>query len=174
MKLPHPRKLRQGAAPFDRHVTGINYGLLDQLVIYAVRRAQISIYEELEPILSPLALTPPRFSSLVLIEQNPEILQSDLARIIGVGRPAMVAIINFLAEQGWIQRQSHDGDGRANLLILTSKGRTHLAKAKKLIAQLDQRWTSTMSNEERISLMALLDRLGPPGACAAAEPADLV
>lgn len=162
MQLPHPRKARVNSTPFERHVAGINYGVLDQLAAYAVRRSQIAIYEELERVMTPLKITPPRFSSLVLIEQNPGVLQSDLAKLIGVGRSAMVSIIDFLEAQGWLKRESHDVDRRSNSLMLTAKGRTHLARAKALIWELDQGWTSALSASERQTLIALLDKVGPP------------
>ncbi len=162
MNIPRPRHLSANQAPFERHVRGVDYGILDELASYAVRRAQIAIYEELDRELAPLKITPPRFSSMVLIEQNPGILQSDLARIIGVGRPAMVAIIDFLQAQGWLRREAHDGDRRANHLQLTPAGRRHLARAKELLASLDRRWTASFTDADKQTLVALLDRLGPP------------
>jgi DNA-binding MarR family transcriptional regulator len=143
-------------------VPGVRYGILDELAGYAVRRAQIAIYEDLDRVLTPLKITPPRFSSLVLIEQNPGILQSELATIIGVGRPAMVAIIDYLQAQGWLRRQAHDGDRRANHLVLTPKGLTHLARVKDVMAELDASWTSRLTVSERRTLMALLAKMGPP------------
>jgi DNA-binding MarR family transcriptional regulator len=162
MRVPRPRPARAGAQPFNRHVPGVRYGILDELTGYAVRRAQIAIYEDLDRVMAPLNITPPRFSSLVLIEQNPGILQSELATIIGVGRPAMVAIIDFLQAQGWLRRQSHDGDRRANHLVLTPKGLTHLARVKAVMAELDDAWTSRLSAAERRTLTALLDKVGSP------------
>lgn len=164
MAIPRPRKTRKGAPPFDRHVPGINYGVLDQLTGYAIRRAQIAIYEELDRELAPLKITPPRFSSLVLIEGNPGVLQSELARIIGVGGPAMVAIVDFLQAQGWLRREAHDGDRRANHLVLTTKGRTHLERVKAMMKALDDRWTARLTAQERATLTALLDKVGPPPA----------
>ena len=164
LPLPRPRKLRKGAAAFDKHVPGIRYGLLDELAGYSVRRAQIAIYEILEREMTPLRITPPRFSSLVLIEANPGILQSALANIIGVGRPAMVAIIDFLQAQGWLQRRAHDGDRRANHLVLTTRGLAHLARVTALMTELDLGWTARLSATERQTLMRLLDKVGPPPA----------
>lgn len=162
MPIPRPRKTRNGAPPFERHVPGIDYGVLDRLSGYSIRRAQIAIYEELDRELAPLKITPPRFSSLVLIERNPGVLQSELARIIGVGRPAMVAIVDFLQAQGWLRREAHDGDRRANHLVLTTKGRAHLERAKALLLELDERWTSRLTAAERATLTVLLDKVGPP------------
>lgn len=162
LQLPRPRKQRKGAVPFNKHVPGVDYGVLDELAAYAVRRAQIAIYEQLEAEMAPLQITPPRFSSMVLIERNPGILQTELAQVIGVGRPAMVAIIDFLEAQGWLRREAADGDRRANCLALTPKGRAHLARARERIVALDQGWTSALSARERQTLMALLDKVQPP------------
>lgn len=162
LHLPRPRKVRVGAQRFDRHVPGIRYGVLDEIAAYQVRRAQIAIYEELEPVMSELALTPPRFSSLVLIDQNPGVLQSDLARIIGVGRSAMVAIIDELEQHGWLQRQQHQSDARANHLELTPAGHAHLERAVAAVMALDRRWTQQLSPAEKAQLVDLLGRLGPP------------
>jgi DNA-binding MarR family transcriptional regulator len=142
-------------------VPGVRYGILDELAGYAVRRAQIAIYEDLDRVMSPLKMTPARFSSLVLIEQNPGILQSELAVILGLGRPALVAIIDFLQAQGWLRRQTHHGDRRANHLVLTARGLTRLARTKVLMQELDDTWTSRLSVAERRTLVELLDKVGP-------------
>ncbi len=86
----------------------------------------------------------------------------ELARIIGVGGPAMVAIVDFLEAQGWLRREAHDGDRRANHLVLTAKGRAHLERAKALLLALDERWTSRLTAAERAALTELLDKVGPP------------
>lgn len=172
MRVPRPRQLRRNASPFERHVPGVRYGVLDELAGYAVRRAQIAIYEDLDHVMTPLQLTPPRFSSMVLIEANPGIRQSDLATVIGVGRPAMVAIIDHLQSQGWLRREVHAGDGRANHLVLTRKGLALLARAKVMMLDLDRRWTQGFSEHERRTLITLLDRLGPsPAAKPGEDPA---
>ena len=46
---------------FVAHVPGIQYGVLDSLVGYAVRRAQIRMYETFIVALEPWGITPPRF-----------------------------------------------------------------------------------------------------------------
>ena len=39
---PRPRKVENPRKPFERHVPGIRYGMLDDVVGYAIRRAQIA------------------------------------------------------------------------------------------------------------------------------------
>ena len=50
---------------------------------------------------------------------------------------------------------------RANHLVLTTKGRAHLERAKALLLALDERWTSRLTAAERATLTVLLDKVGP-------------
>ncbi|MBK9704319.1 MAG: MarR family transcriptional regulator [Betaproteobacteria bacterium] len=161
---PRPRKVENPRKPFERHVPGIRYGMLDDVVGYAIRRAQIAIYEEFDRELLPLKITPPRFSSLLLIENNPGLTQTQLAELIGVVRSGMVALIDFFEAEGWVRRDGKAGDRRAYHLRLTSKGAAHLAVAKARVAALEDRWSSRLTRAERRTLLALLDKVGPPRA----------
>ena len=64
---------------FVPHVSGIDYGPLDKLVGYAIRRAQLVIYEDfmqaLAPILEELGLEldgPPEMGELLQVIQTPQ------------------------------------------------------------------------------------------------------
>lgn len=163
-KPRRPERTQSQRAPFERHVPGINYGLLDEFVGYAIRRAQIAIYEEFDRELAPMKITPPRLSSLLLIEGNPGLTQTQLAELIGVVRSGMVALIDFLEAEGWVQRDGKAGDRRAYGLRLTAKGRAHLARVKTRIAALEDRWSSALTPDEKRTLFALLEKVGPPRA----------
>ena len=163
-KPRRPQRAPSHRAPFERHVPGIKYGLLDEFVGYAIRRAQIAIYEEFDRELAPMKITPPRLSSLLLIEGNPGLTQTQLAELIGVVRSGMVALIDFLEAEGWVRRDGKAGDRRAYGLRLTAKGRAHLARVKTRIAALEDRWSSGLTPGEKRTLFALLEKVGPPRA----------
>ena len=163
-KPPRPRRVESPREPFERHVPGIRYGMLDDIVGYAIRRAQIAIYEEFDRELAPMKITPPRFSSLLLIENNPGLTQTQLAELIGIVRSGMVALIDFFEAEGWVQRDGKAGDRRAYHLRLTAKGKAHLARAKARVAALEDRWSSRLTPDEKQMLLALLDKVGPPRA----------
>ena len=63
---------------------GIDYGVLDSLLGYALRRAQIVIYEDFVRTLSPWNITPQRFSALTVISGNPSLKLTQLAHILGI------------------------------------------------------------------------------------------
>jgi DNA-binding MarR family transcriptional regulator len=164
MKPPRPRKIETPRKPFERHVPGIRYGMLDDVVGYAIRRAQIAIYEEFDRELAPMKITPPRFSSLLLIENNPGLTQTQLAELIGIVRSGMVALIDLFETEGWVQRDGKAGDRRAYHLRLTAKGKAHLTRAKARVSALEDRWSSRLTPDEKQTLLALLDKVGPPRA----------
>jgi DNA-binding MarR family transcriptional regulator len=47
---------------------------------------------------------------------------------------------------------------------LTTKGRAHLERVKAMMKALDDRWTARLTAQERATLTALLDKVGPPPA----------
>jgi DNA-binding MarR family transcriptional regulator len=100
----------------------------------------------------------------VLIERNPGLTQTRLAELIGVGRSGMVVLVDHFENAGWVRREAKDGDRRAYRLALTARGRTLLARARARIVALENRWTSALSPAEKRTLIALLDRVGPPRA----------
>jgi DNA-binding MarR family transcriptional regulator len=147
---------------FERRVEGIEYGVLDTLVGYAIRRAQIAIYEDFDAALEPLDVTPQRFAALVLIGGNPGIPQHVLGRVLGIARSGVVQIVHGLEERGWAVRSADGADARSRTLRLTVAGQALLAQARRLVRAHDRRISRTLDEAERKRLIATLDRLGPP------------
>lgn len=146
---------------FERRVPGIDYAVLDELVGYALRRAQIAIYEDFEAALGPIAITPQRFSAMAVIAGNPGITQGTLGRVLGIARSGVVQVVHQLQDQGWVTRETHGADARARLLKLTAEGKAHLATARRRVRAHDARVSRHLRPAERAQLIALLDRLGP-------------
>ena len=146
---------------FERRVPDIDYGVLDQLVGYALRRAQIAIYEDFEAALGPIAITPQRFSAMVVIAGNPGITQATLGRVLGIARSGVVQIVHALQAHGWVVREADGADARAWVLKLTAQGKARLTTARRRVRAHDARMSRRLSAAERGQLIALLDRLGP-------------
>ena len=147
---------------FERRVDGVAYGVLDELVGYALRRAQIAIYEDFEQALGPLEMTPQRFSAMVIIAANGGITQAMLGRVLGIARSGVVQVVNGLQQRGWVARETHGDDARAWLLVLTVNGRRRLANARRRVRAHDRRVAAPLDDAERATLIALLGRLGAP------------
>nr|WP_211948950.1 MarR family transcriptional regulator [Cupriavidus yeoncheonensis] len=149
---------------FDPHVPDIDYGVLDSLVGYAIRRAQIRIYEDFVASLAQWQITPPRFSALVIVSRNPQLKLTDLARILGIARSGAVLLVDALEEMNLVARRPAPGDRRAYSLVLTPTGKRTLAAAKQAVIAHDAHVASALTAPEQATLKALLGRLAPPRA----------
>ena len=155
-----PRRPAARGEHFDPHVAGVEYGALDSLVGYAIRRAQILIYEDFLAALEPWDITPQRFSALTLIASNAELKLTDLARILGIARSGAVQLVDQLQAMGYVTRRDAATDRRAYALTLTSAGRRAHISITRAVKAHDQRISAQLSDAEREQLIALLGRLG--------------
>ncbi len=162
-----PRKTRDTLAPdpateaggFEPHLPDVDYGVLDNLIGYAIRRAQIRLYEDFVRSLAPWNITPPRFSALVLISRNPDLKLTDLARIMGIARSGAVLLIDALEAMKLVARRPAANDRRAFSLVLTVAGRRTLEAAIDAVRDHDARMAQALSEGERQTLRRLLGRL---------------
>jgi DNA-binding MarR family transcriptional regulator len=140
-------------------VQGVDYGVLDSLFGYTLRRAQIIIYEHFISSLAPWNITPPRFSALVVISRNPNLKLTDLANILGIARSGAVALINSLEMIGYVKRQPCPTDRRALGLALTDKGRADLDAIIQAVVQQDDDVVAHLSASEQSQLVGLLAKV---------------
>lgn len=169
-RTPKADDLYPAVAPsghFNPHLEDVEYGALDGLVGYAVRRAQLHIYEDFVRSLQAWNITPPRFSALTVIAHNPDLKLTELANILGVARSGAVLLVDTLEDMGMVERQPSPKDRRAFRLVLTAKGATTLEEITQAVTAHDARVTAHLSVEERQTLLTLLNKLAA-GADAAA------
>jgi DNA-binding MarR family transcriptional regulator len=149
---------------FNPHVPGIDYGVLDTLIGYGVRRAQIAIYNDFLPALDAWNITPPRFSAMVIIHHNKGLKLTELAQVLGIARSGVVALADTLTDMGYVERLEVPGDRRAYGLALTALGRKDLRQIEQAVVQQDQNATQRLTAAERQQLLKLLDKLACPPA----------
>lgn len=155
-----PRRPQARGEHFEPHVPGVDYGVLDELVGYAIRRAQILIYEDFLAALAPWDITPQRFSALTVIAANPRLKLTELARILGIARSGAVQLVDQLQAMGYVARQEAAADKRAYSLTLTAAGKRAHADIVVAVQAHDARISRQLDADERTQLIALLGRLG--------------
>lgn len=148
------------ARSFNVRIDGIHYDVLDELIGYAVRRAQLSIYEDFAGSLGVEDMTPQRFSALVIIGGNPGISQTKLAEVMGIARSGVVSIIDAFEKSTLVERQA-SGDRRSYNLLLTRDGQRQLKKYKAAVQEHDARIAQQLSEQEKRQLRDLLRKLCP-------------
>lgn len=140
-----------------RRDVALAQGILPGLLGYRLRLAQQSVFRDFAATVE--GLSPGRVGILTLIEANPGVTQSRLARTVDLDRSTMVGVLNTLEERKLVERRRGAADRRTNSLWLTRRGRALLAGAKKKIAVHERRIASRLSAAERARLIRLLAKL---------------
>ena len=138
----------------------LHLGELSELLGYALKRAQLRVFDDFLRCVSKLDLTPAQFSVLLLLDHNPGRNQTEIASTLGIQRPNFVAMLDVLEQRGWCQRSRSDIDRRSHVLHLTERGRGVLAKARKLVGlKHEERLVQLLGEEDRRALLRILDRI---------------
>ncbi len=147
------------ADTFIARVSGIQYGMLDTLLGYALRRTQLRMYEDFIASLAPWGITPPRFSAMVFVSLNPGLKLTQLAKIMGIARSGAVILVDALEALGYMVREPAPEDRRAFSLRLTDKGAQDLVAITAAVQAHDARVSGTLNKAEQAKLKRLLGKL---------------
>lgn len=134
-------------------------GSLDELIGYALRRAQLKVFQHLVSRLGAFDLRPAQFTALAIIEQNPGLMQADLARALAIEPPQAVVLLNKLESRGLAVRVRCKPDKRSYGIFLSKAGETLLRQLKEVAAQSDLEATAALGAEERQQLIELLHKV---------------
>lgn len=157
---PSSRRGVQRAGVLSVRMPDIDYGALDGLIGYSLRRAQIRIYQDFLDSLAPWSITPPRFSAMSIIHANSGLKLTTLAQAMGIARSGAVQVVNALEKLGYVQRMDSSKDKRAHALVLTAEGVKTLETITREITAHDARISVRMTAAEQSELRRLLDLLG--------------
>lgn len=148
----HPRlddALAPQAGPLD-----MSY--LESTVGYAIRRAQISLFQDIQRSFGDMAITIVQFSVLAVVADNPGLSQGDLAGALAVERPRIVPIIDALEQRGLATRISSVQDRRLKQIHLTDEGTRTLAILKTRFAEHQKRLLNHLGLGDAGPLLAQL------------------
>lgn len=147
--------------PATKNKPHIDYGVLPDLVGYHLRLAQIALFRDFANGPGEHDVTPGLFGVLVIIEANPDLKQSDLARAAHLDRSTVVTVIDNLERRGLVERRAALHDRRSNAIRLTADGTALLRKLKRQVTQHEKRLLANFSEAERGQLFALLQKVFP-------------
>ncbi len=132
---------------------------LDTLVGYALRRAQMKVFQHLVGNLAEHDLRPAQFTAMVIIDNEPGLMQADLARQLAIEPPQLVPLLNKLESRGLAQRVRGVQDKRAYGVFLTKAGIALLGKLKAIAVASDEAATAALDEDERAQLLRLLHKV---------------
>jgi DNA-binding MarR family transcriptional regulator len=140
-------------------VAGVDYDVLDVLIGYSLRRAQVAMFLAFHEATRGLEITPPRFTALVIVGANPGISQTTLGRVLGIARSGAMMLTDWMEDRGLAERRQRPEDRRAWGLHLTARGERLVAGMKRRVLAEDRRRAARLGTGERRRLLALLKKL---------------
>ena len=140
-------------------VAGLDYGVLDELLGYSLRRAQVAMFVAFHEATRGMDITPPRFTALVIIGANPGLSQSVLGSVLGIARSGAMLLTDRFEAGGLVERRRRPNDGRAWGLHLTPHGERFVARMKRRVLVFDLKKARVLSKGERRVLLRLLEKL---------------
>ena len=159
MAKPFPLADQSESTPATVEMQAPLDSALDDLIGYAMRRAQLKLFQNLIGRLSAHDLRPAQFSALAIIDQNPGLMQADLARALAIEPPQVVPLLNKLESRALAVRVRCKPDKRSYGIFLSKSGETLLKELKQIAAQSDLDSTSTLTGGEREELLRLLKKV---------------
>src|SRR5712675_2472542 len=156
VKAPRRKEPVEGAA----EDLALQMGELSELLGYALKRAQLKVFEDFLRCMAPLQLTPAQFSVLLLLDKNPGRNQTEIANTLGILRPNFVSMLDALESRDLCTRVRSTNDRRSHILMLTDKGRAVLTRAKKLVAaKHEARLNELLGPVNRVALLEMLAKI---------------
>ena len=100
----------------------ISLGPLEQRLGYALRRAQLAVFNDFFEAFAQSEIRPAQYSVLTIIEANPGLPQGRVAEVLGIQKTNFVGIISALEDRGFVRREASKQDRRTYGLYLTAAG----------------------------------------------------
>jgi DNA-binding MarR family transcriptional regulator len=150
-KADAPKQARRNGAVAEGRLAG--------LLGYAVRRAQVRVFQDFAAAMAALDLTPGQLGALLLIEANQGLSQTQLGTRLGIDRSSVVPLLDRLEALDLIRRTPHASDRRTHALALTANGGALIRRLLPVLEAHERRIAAGLSPSERRLLMQLLDRV---------------
>lgn len=95
---------------------------------------------------------------LCLCERSP-LRQQDIVNELGVHRAAVVRLIGYLEQGGWVTRKENPGDERSHLISLTEKTKNRIVKIESILSKASEDYLYGVSHRDQSKSAEVLQRV---------------
>jgi len=129
-------------------------GAVDEAVGYVLKRAATVLRTAMDGALRPLGLTVPQYSCLEVLDQQPGLSSSELARATFVTRQSMTLVLRGLEQRRLLARAVVAEYGKARPTELTDLGRVRLHAASVAVRAVEKQMVAPLTVEAQRRLLA--------------------
>lgn len=155
-----PRKVR----PSETEKPALDLGPLPNLIGYALRRAQVAVYQDFARTYAEFDIRPAQYAALTVIDCNPGQKQTAVGAALGIKRANFVSLCDDLERRGLVVRRSVPNDRRSYALHLSPKGEALLKQLHEANAVHEGRFAAVLGDENRDTLIRFLTVIAGLGA----------
>lgn len=112
---------------------------------YLLKHAALQYADLTSTELAPLGITPQEWAALNCLDDQHERSQKEVAELLGIDRTTMVALIDRLQTQTWVERHPHPTDRRKNTVTLTPAGRAILKTGATIIDNCEHQFLAALT-----------------------------
>jgi DNA-binding MarR family transcriptional regulator len=141
---------------------GVALGMLEALLGYHLRRAQVAVFQHFSETVGEADITPGQFGVLSVIAGNPGLSQARLGSALGIDRSTVVAVIDRLEARGLVTRGPAPNDRRSHALRLSPSGTQLLRRLEEMVRSHERHIGRRLSPAEQRELIRLLARIATP------------
>jgi DNA-binding MarR family transcriptional regulator len=128
-------------------------------ITWALRRADLAMQAVREPPMRTIGLPGSHYAVLINVQATPGLTGAELARLVGLTPQAVALLIGKLTERGLIERRRHPRHRNVQELHLTEAGRRELAKAERIISDLERHLRESLGAQRLARLRELLGQV---------------
>lgn len=134
----------------------------DDVLGYLIKHVHLELERRSDAALAGLGVTSRDLGALRVIAGGEATSQQDVARVLGVDRTSMVALLDALEGRGIVARRPSEHDRRRNVVGLTGAGRRLFDRAESASLAVEQDFTSSLGTRAATELRHSLRRLLQP------------
>jgi DNA-binding MarR family transcriptional regulator len=131
---------------------------MEKEIFDALREISVLLIGEMMAALRPFQLTPEQFDTLLLLQPDTGWRMGDLSNRLLCDDSKMTRIVDYLAENGWAQRQPDPDDRRAQQVFLTAAGAAQRDAAQVAHLAALQASLTSLDSAQQAQLLALLEK----------------
>ena len=126
---------------------------------YLLKHAELRYAQLTSAELAPLAISPREWAALNCLDEQHGLSQREVAELLGIDRTRMVALVDELQANGWVERRPQPGDRRKNIVTLTASGRELTERGGRIIDECERRFLAVLNESDAEQLKTALDAL---------------
>jgi len=124
-----------------------------------LRRAWFGLNQAFRKQIAKTGLTPGQFTALRTLIECGDLSQRELTEVMSSDPNTIASLLSRMERLGWIKRETHERDRRANRLHVTTVGKRKFANVRPMALDLQERVLAVLSKDECAGFLQSLEKI---------------